>query len=58
VADARPAGLELGESVAVRHAVELGVAERAGGRRGDEQLAADVWSLDHRGQRNRRVGVG
>ena len=50
--------LELGEGVTGDHAVELGVAERAGGRlaRLDQQLGPDVGPVDDGGEGHRRLG--
>ena len=57
VAYARASGAQLAEGVAGDHAVEVGVAERALRRavRLDEQGAADVGTVDDRGERHRPV---
>ena len=54
VAHARLCGFEFGEGVAGDDPVEFGMAEGADGHlaRLDEQLGADLWSVDHRRQRN------
>ena len=59
VADARAAGLQLGQRVAGDDPVEVGVAERPGGRLAgrDEQLGAARRSVDDRGQGDGLLGA-